>query len=268
MRQQGDSMAGRFFTHRLLPFSLRELESSEYKGDFDRLLERGGFPEPFLAPSALEADRWRSHYLDGLLSEDVLNTDTIRNLSAVRTLIELLRHRVGGPISYTSLSGDLAVSPPTVIKYINLLEALFIIFRVTPYAHNIARSLLKEPKIYFYDWGLVPAGNGGPRLENLAAVALLKHVSALKDYRGESWGLHYLRSKDGMEADFCLVRDNRITQAVEIKSGDDKIGNGLRYFCRRYNLSGVQAVLNLRQESREGDIALKPLKEYLLDLAL
>ncbi len=64
-------------------------------------------------------------------------------------VFELLRRRVGSPVSYASIARDVKASPTTIIKYIQVLEALYIIFRVAPYSRNIARSILKEPKIYF-----------------------------------------------------------------------------------------------------------------------
>jgi predicted AAA+ superfamily ATPase len=87
----------------------------------------------------------------------------------------LLRTKVGSPISYQAIAEDVAISPSTVKKYIDILEALYIVFRVTPFAKNIARSLLKKPKIYFFDTSLVKA-DAGVQFEYLVAVCLLKHV--------------------------------------------------------------------------------------------
>src|SRR5690606_32952265 len=101
-----------------------------------------GFPEPFLAEEDLDASRWRLQYVDSLLRTDVLDFDNIHNLKAIRLIFELLQERVGSSISYTSLAEDVAVSPNTVRKYIHILEALYIVFRVKPFSKNIARSIL------------------------------------------------------------------------------------------------------------------------------
>ena len=90
-------------------------------------------------------------------------------MKAIRLLFELLRRRASAPISYQSLSEDLGISPVTVKKYVDILEALYIVFRVTPFSNNIARSILKEPKIYFFDTGLV-MGDQGARLESFQAL--------------------------------------------------------------------------------------------------
>lgn len=157
----------------------------------NHFLERGGFPEPFLAETSLDANRWRLQYVDSLFRTDVLDFDNIHNLNAIRLIFELLRERVGSPISYLSIAEDVAISPNTVKKYIQILEALYIVFRVTPFSRNIARSLLKEPKIYFFDTGLVK-GNHGIIFENFVATCLLKHVYAKIDYEAKNYVLKYL----------------------------------------------------------------------------
>ena len=137
---------------------------------------------------------------------DVLDFDKIQNLKAIRLVFELLRERVGSPISLTSIAEDVAISLNTVKKYLEIFEALYIVFRVTPYSNNIARSLLKEPKIYFFDNGLVK-GDDGVRFENLVATCLLKELMAKIDNLAESWSLHYLRTKEHQEVDFALTHD-------------------------------------------------------------
>jgi uncharacterized protein len=84
-----------------------------------------------------------------------------------------------------------------------------LIFRVTPYAKNIAHSLVKEPKLYFFDVGLIK-GDIGVKMENLVAVCLLKHVHAKREYDGENLALHYLRTKDGLEVVFALANDGKL----------------------------------------------------------
>jgi len=70
---------------------------------------------------------------------------------AMQQVFELLRQRVGSPISYSSLARDVEVSPITVKRYIQIFEALYIIFLIKPYTRKISRAILKEPKHYFYD---------------------------------------------------------------------------------------------------------------------
>jgi len=269
LRRAGDSLAGRFFRHRLLPFSPAELAKTKYKEAdlLDRLMTRGGFPEPFMAEDAVEADRWRMQYIDGLIRTDVLDLERIHDFRAIQLVLELLRRRVGSPASYLSIAEDAHVSPNTVKKYIELFEELYIVFRVTPFSKNIARSLLKEPKIYFYDTAMV-VGDEGPRFENMMALALQKHAYALQDYKGQSWQLHYLRTKDGDEIDFCLARDDRAVHMIEVKLSDASPPHALRSFHKRYKIKASLVVKDLKREQELDGIAVEAAQDFLSDLFL
>lgn len=265
IRSGGDSMAGRFFTHRLYPLSMGELEGSPHAGQLERLMMRSGFPEPFLAEDDVTALRWRNQYIDGLIREDVVNFEQIASFRAIQLVLELLREQTGSPVSYTSIARDVAVAPNTVKKYIQILEALFIVFRVTPFSRNIARALLKEPKLYFFDTGLVK-GNEGARYENLVALALLKQVSADEDIRGIRGGLHYIKTKDSREVDFCIAADGVPKFLVEAKLAENTPSPHLLHFCGKYNLPGIQAVKNLKREFVQGPVEVRQALPWLRTL--
>lgn len=266
-RQSGDSLAGRFFAHRLLPFSISELQTDPISNDMERFIQRGGFPEPFLSEDEIEAKRWRNQYIDGLIRTDILDFERIHDLRKMQMAFELLRRRVGSPISYTSIAGDVNASPTTIIKYVQILEALYIIFRVAPFSRNIARSILKEPRIYFFDNGLI-IGDDGAKFENFVALSLLKHVFGKIDYEGESFELKYLRTKDGKEVDFCLIDDDQIVEVIEAKTRDSNISSNLNYFCGKYDLKGVQVVKELKRERTLGEIDIVKASSYLRELFL
>ncbi len=267
-RQTGDSLAGRFYVHHLLPLSLAELKQIGENESVDKLISRGGFPEPFLAEDDVEAARWRAQYADSLIRTDVLDFDKINDYKAIKMVFELLRRKVGSPISYNSIAQDVGISPITVKKYINVLESLYIIFKVTPYSRKIARSILKEPKIYFYDNGLV-IGEEGIIFENLIAGSLLKSVIAENDYLGKNKRLHYLRTKEGQEVDFAVVEDdNKIEVIIEAKLSEGDLSKNLKYFSEKYNLEGVQIVKNLKRERRLDKINIVRAQDYLKELYL
>lgn len=265
-RQSGDSLAGRYFCHRLNPLSVAELPHPT-ESSIDALMFRGGFPEPFLAETDQDADRWRMQYTDGLIRTDILDFERIHALKAMQLLLELLRSRVGSPVSTASLAQDISCSPNTIKKYLEILESLFIIFRVTPLHHNIARSILKEPKIYFYDTGMV-RGDNGPRFENMMAVCLLKHVNAIEDYRGRRATLHYLRTKEKKEVDFAVAEEGQPTRIIETKLSDDRPSPSLLYFHEKYGLEAVQVVRHLGQERMTGKIAIRRALNFLRELKL
>ncbi len=263
----GDSLAGRFFLHRLMPLSPAELTKIGMQGDIQRLIERGGFPEPYLYEEPIDAKRWRVQYVDSLLRTDVLDFENIHNLKSMQLLFDLLRERVGSTISYASLSQDIGISANTVKKYIQILEALFIIFRVTPFSKNIARSLLKEPKIFFFDTGLVN-GDEGAKFENFAAVCLLKHVLSKIDYLAEPYALHYLRTKDGTEVDFALVKNGIIEKMIETKVSDHTPNKGLIYFHQKYDYPGCLVVKELKNERVQQGIEIVRAEHFFESLNL
>lgn len=265
-RQTGDSLAGRFFIHHLLPFSLKEVNQVY---TLDRLIEQGGFPEPLLQNEKTEVDRWRNQYIDGLVRTDVLDFEKIHDFKAIQLIFEMLRRKVGSPISFTSIARDVQISPSTVIKYVQILEALYIIFRVTPYSRNIARAILKEPKIYFFDNGLV-VGNEGAKLENFVALSLLKSFLAENDNLGKKISLQYLRTRNGQEVDFAKINtDGQIDEIIEVKNTNNQLSKSLKYFSLKYDLPAVQVVKNLQQEKQISDnIRILKAENYLRDLYL
>lgn len=265
-RRAGDALSGRFFVHRLLPFSVAELSINGVKNPLDILMRRGGFPESILSENDGESSRWREQYSDGLIRSDILDFERVHDLRAMQMVVELLRSRVGSIASFASIARDIGISPTTVSRYIQILEALFIVFRVTPFSRSIARSVLKEPKIYFFDTGMVK--KEGARYENLVAVSLLKHCYAIEDLEGKSCKLQYLRTKEGREVDFCIVRDQKVEQVIEAKLRDKTLDPGLRYFCGKYDLPGTQLVKDLRMERQVENIGVRRAEEWLAGLRM
>jgi predicted AAA+ superfamily ATPase len=264
-RQTGDSLAGRFFVHHLLPFTLQEFQAISVNLNLEKLLIRGGFPEPFLAETDNDARRWRHLYADSLIRTDILDFQQIHSIRQIQLIFEMLRRCVGSPISYKSIAEDVQIAPNTVKKYIQILESLYIIFRIIPYSKNIARSLLKEPKIYFFDTGFVENGNG-PRLENCIALSLLKHAYARTDQDGVNASIKYLRTKDGREVDFCYMENSTVKTILEVKMSDSKPSSSLRYFNKRYGYPANQLVYHLKREYRDGDISVLKAESFLAEM--
>jgi predicted AAA+ superfamily ATPase len=269
-RQGGDSLAGRYFAFRLHPFSVREWSEQQQvtpADALDHLLLRGGFPEPCLAANATQADRWRSQYFNDLIREDVLEFSRVHEINTMRLFVTLLRERVGSPLSLASIARDLAVAPATLKRYLDILQALFIVFTVQPWHHNIARALLQSPKVYFFDTGLVN-GDEGVRLENAVAGMLLKHVHFLQDSAGRTVGLHYIRTKDGAEVDFALSENGKVSRMIECKLGDNTPHRGLiRFACQFTEADAVQIVYNLRQEELRNGIRITDAANWLNGLS-
>ena len=125
-KKMGDSLAGRFFQYRLHPLDVRELitldPKSEPKKCIERILRFGGFPEPYLEGTEGFYTKWKKSHIDIILRQDMIDLESVRNLVAIETMVELLKSRVGNPLSYQSLSEDLQYSDKTIKNWIRILE--------------------------------------------------------------------------------------------------------------------------------------------------
>ncbi len=260
-RKGGDSLTGRYFSLRMMPLSPRELKLDKINTNMEDLLARGGFPEPFFAESSIDRDRWRNQYMDTMVRQDVLDFENISEIRSMQFLVELLKKRTGSPISYRSLSEDLSISPNTVKRYIEILEALYLVFRVVPFSKKIQRAIQREPKFYFFDWNLIE--NEGARLENFFAVCLLKHIYASNDILGKRLELRYLRTKDGREIDFCIVENDRLLRAYEVKTSENVPSKNCLWYKEHFDFNITQVVRFLRLESEEKNISVVPMEKEL-----
>lgn len=268
-RQTGDSLAGRYFRLRLHPLSVREWSQQTPATPavaLTHLMARGGFPEPALAATEPDAQRWRTDYFAGLVREDVLEFSRLHEVNTMRLFAEMLRARVGSPLSLASLGRDLNVSSITLSRYLDILEALFVVFVVRPWHRNIARSTLQAPKVYFYDTALV-LGDDGVRFENLVACHLLKLVQWQQDTRGMAVDLHYLRTKDGTEVDFALSEGDTLTHLVECKLSDAKPHRALTRFAEQWpQAQAVQLLRECKAEADFGRVHLRDAAPWLVAL--
>lgn len=271
-RKMGDSLAGRYFQFRLHPLDIKEAVMQLDKDPnavFDTLMLIGGFPEPFLKDDEIYYKRWRSTHLDIILRQDLISEYAVRDIQSIETLVHMLQDRVGSTVSYAQLAKDLERDPKTIKKWLTMLEELYVIFKVTPYHKNIERSLLKEPKYYFYDNGRVIQENGA-RLENLVACALHKELNFIADTTGAETQLHFLRTKDGKEIDFLIVVDKKPVLAIEVKWSDDDLSPAFKYFSEYLpDCPGVQLVKNLKREKTyQNGFAIRDVVKWLVNVCI
>lgn len=271
-RKVGDSLAGRYFQYRLYPLDLKEVaryESYSHDDIFNRLWHCGGFPEPFLKGTESYYKRWRRSHLDIILRQDLLDLQTVRDIQAIETLVHLLKTRVGSGVSYANLARDLERDIHTVKRWLQLLENLYVIFRVTPFHKNIARSLLKEPKYYFFDIAQVDNGDGA-RLENLVAIALLKELHFIEDTTGVTTRLHYLRTKEGKEIDFLITQEGSPTHMIEVKLSDDNPASAFSHFLPSFSQAkAIQLVKDCKREKTfSNGLEIRSLISWLVKIKL
>lgn len=270
-RKVGDSLAGRYFQYRLHPLDLKEAYQN-WKPDgeeiFKRLFSCSGFPEPFLHNDETYYKRWRRTHLDSILRQDLIDLTSIRDIQGIETLVQLLKERVGSCVSYANLARDLERDANTVKRWLQLLEELYIIFRVTPYHKKINRSLLKEPKYYFYD--IAQVENKGARLENLVACALLKELHFIEDTTGEKTALHFLRTKDRKELDFLILQNSTPTHLIEVKWSEESPSPAFKHFHNFLpNTKQIQLVHTLSRETTyPTGLEIRQLIPWLINLNL
>jgi uncharacterized protein len=269
-KKVGDSLAGRYFHYRLHPLDLKEAyQYWQPDGEqiFNRLFQCSGFPEPFLHKNPEYYRRWRRSHLDIILRQDLIDMHSVRDIQGIETLVMLLKKRVGASVSYANLARDLERDANTVKRWLLLLENLYVIFRVTPFHKKITRSILKEPKFYFYDIAQVEESKGA-RLENLLACALLKELQFIEDVTGHKTSLHYLRTKDGKELDFLICIEDQPTHLLEAKWSDATPSPAFAYFKKFFpEAEMVQLVKELSRETTyPGNIAIRALIPWLINL--
>lgn len=194
---------------------------------FRQLLQRGGFPEPFLKDARF-GTRWRELRRRQLVREDVRDLARVQDVGQLEVLEVLLRERSGQTLSYSGLADTVHVSVDTAKRWVELLIHLHHGFVVRPWFKNVAKSLRKEPKWYQTDWSGID--DGGPRAETFVAGHLLKAVQAWEDLGFGRFELHYLRDKNQREVDFCIVRDGAPWFLVEVKHRDTALSPSLAHF--------------------------------------
>ncbi|OFZ21683.1 MAG: hypothetical protein A2202_08690 [Bdellovibrionales bacterium RIFOXYA1_FULL_36_14] len=265
-KKTGDSLAGRHYLMHLCPFSVNEIDSRHPKKVVTQFLKLGQFPEPFLKGSETKAKLWRRTHQDIIVRQDLFDLEKVRELVGIENLIALLSERVGQGISYANLSRDLSVSPPTIKKWIEVLESLYVIHVVRPYSKKLSKTILKEPKIYFHDIGQVK--DEAQRLENLIANHLFKRNKFIEDTAGTKCNLYYYRDKEQREVDFLIEEDRSISSLIEVKTSDDELSRSLLYLKTKLNNHprAYQLVLNLKKEKNSHGIPITDLSRYLTTL--
>ena len=140
-KKAGDSLAGRFFQFRLHPLDLKEIKNiinpKNLDAELDKLLNTGGFPEPFLDGDLSFYNRWKKSHLDIIIKQDLIDLENVQQITSIETLIQLLKKRVGSPVSYSSLARDLQCSDKTIKRWLIILENMYVVFRVSPFHKNI-----------------------------------------------------------------------------------------------------------------------------------
>lgn len=237
----GDSLMGRYLMYRIHPLTIAELLanpitedmiSTAQKIDEERvkqLYELGGYPEPFIKNNKQFAKQWRQLRHQQLIREEIRDLSQVQDLAHLEILAKLLNTQVGQLVNYTNLASAIRVSVDTIRRWMDLLESIYYCFTIRPWSKNVKRSLIKEPKVYLWDWAAVK--DEGARLENFVASHLLKAVNLWSDCGFGEIGLYFLRDKEKREVDFLVVKNDEPWFLVEVKTSDNQgISKSLYHF--------------------------------------
>jgi uncharacterized protein len=241
-KRGGDSLMGRYFLYRLHPLSVREIvdpslpkheiqRPKEIKPeDYQALLTYGGFPEPYLKRNNSFFNHWKRLRMEQLFREDIRDLSRVQEIGQIQLLAEILQEEASHSLNHSVLAAKIKVSAPTLHRWIELLRNLYFCFTIQPWSKNLSRSLIKEPKIYLWNWANIE--DRGARLENLVASHLYKAIQFWTDYGFGDYGLYYLRDKEKREVDFLVTKNRKPWFLVEVKANgsNNGISRWLYYF--------------------------------------
>ena len=221
LRQSGESLAGRIAYLELGPLDVCELSSDEQT----RLWVRGGFPRSFLAPSDADSALWRENFIRTYLERDVPALGPRIPAQTLRRFWTMLAHSQGGLWNAAQFARSLAVDGKTIARYIDLLGDLLLVRRLPPFHANVRKRLVKSPKVYVRDSGIV---HTLLRLDDTESV--LGHPVAGGSWEGfvietliraapERGGASFYRTSTGVEIDLILELPGSQVWAIEIRRG-------------------------------------------------
>ena len=234
MQQTGETLAGRIAFLELSPIDVLEVTPKEY----DRLWNRGGFPDSLLASNDAKSNLWRQNFIRTYLERDVPQLGPRIPAETLRRFWVMLAHIQGGPLNAASLSRGLGVDGKTVAKYLDLMVDLLLVRRLAPWHRNIGKRLVKSPKIYVRDSGVVHALLGLGSKEDVLGHPVAGHswegfvVENLVNVAAAGTEASYYRASGGAEIDLILTLGGRKPWAIEIKrSLEPKVGRGFHEAC-------------------------------------
>ena len=234
LKQAGETLAGRISYLSLNPFNVLEVESKQLQ----RLWVRGGFPDSFLAKSDALSMRWRQDFIRSYLERDILQFAPRISTEILRRFWGMLAHHQGELLNTAQLARNLGIDNKTASSYLDLLIDLLLVRRLPPWHANIGKRLVKAPKVYVRDSGIIHA-----LLQIADEESLLSHPVL-----GKSWECfvienilniapngvqgYFYRSSGGAEIDLILVWPSRDLWAIEIKrSLTPKLERGFYSAC-------------------------------------
>ena len=228
LRQSSESLAGRILYH-----ELPGLDALEVGSDHDSLWLRGGFPDSFTARSDAASARWRLNFVRTYLERDIPQFGVRVPAETLRRFWTMLGHRQGGLLNASKLARNLDVSVPTVTRYVDLLSDLMLVRRLPPWFANVGKRLVKTPKVYIRDSGVLHSLLGLGTFDDVLSHPVIgaswegfviENLIAAAPFGTDAW---FYRTRAGAEIDLLLNMPDRRLWAVEVKrSAAPRAGKG------------------------------------------
>ncbi len=223
LQQSSESLAGRIAYLELTPFTIDEIAAGKKRPDLDRLWVRGGFPGSFLAHDEEQSYSWREQFVQTYLTRDLPQLGLRLPAEQVSRLWRMLAHGQGDQLNAARLASSLGVTGNTVRHYLDVLTELFMVRQLQPWSGNSRKRLVKAPKVYVRDSGLMHALASIPDLH-----ALTGHPLCGASWEGflientlastpSTWRASYYRTSAQAEIDLVLEGPRGRVIAVEIK---------------------------------------------------
>ena len=235
IKQSSESLAGRIAYEEL--FALNLLEVQKEDNSLERLWLRGGFPDSFLARSNAASLRWRNNFITTYLERDIPQIAQFIPANRLRRLWTMLAHLQGTQLNMSQLGGSMGLSSPTIKSYIELLEDLLLLRSIRPWYSNVGKRLVKSPKVYIRDSGLVHALLNIGEMDELLSHPILglswegfiiENILSVLPKGAENW--HY-RTFSGAEIDLVITYKTKVI-AIEIKRTlSPKVSKGFIISC-------------------------------------
>jgi len=220
IRHSSESLAGRIAYHQLHPIDLFEAPETISQND---LWLKGGFPKALFARSEHMAQEWMENFINTYLNRDLLQLGLNASPTVIRNLWSMMAHLNGQLLNATTIGKSLGLSTPTVKKYIDFLEEAFLLKSLHPFSWNMKKRLVKSPKIYLTDSGILHQLIGITDFLNLAGNPIIgsswesfviNQIFAIKKKRID---IHFYRTHHGAEVDLVFTKGLTVVATAEIK---------------------------------------------------
>ena len=236
IRKSSESLAGRVTYHELPPFQLNEI--GKRRDQATALWLRGGYPESFLARNLESSLNWRDAFIRTYLERDVPQLGIRVPAGQLRNFWTMIAHHHAQLWNASQIANSLGVSAPTVRHYLSILEDTFLVRQLRPFHANLKKRLVKAPKVFIRDSGLLHSLLGIGSMDDLQGRPLIGH--SWEGFVSEQiiaqlpprWEAYFFRTAAGAEIDLLLAHSGKKPVAVEIKfSATPEVSKGFRSAC-------------------------------------